>query len=257
MPSEWPGALDLDLLGRSERRDVLEPTSASNISRETQRLTSIAACFLMDYEAGRPPTFPNDFDRIDSYQLRIFRIRFSGLWRYLGLYPATVLLFISYFDSRSWTVAAHLFAVAVLSADLYLGHQPYQLGGDRRTDKTEQMLRVGCPAFLVVLGGQIFLWPLLNNPETHISTLIASLFKPVVLFYLSRRTRDALEALVRIGNILFRVVLIELFLILVFAAVACRLYYNDENFQNLATAWLSLFQCKSNGLVLWIRCQVS
>jgi len=35
--------------------------------------------------------------------------------------------------------------------------------------------------------------------------------------------------------------LIEMFLILIFAAVACRLYYNHESFQSLPQAWLSLF----------------
>jgi hypothetical protein len=53
-----------------------------------------------------------------------------------------------------------------------------------------------------------------------------------------------LEALLRIVKILVRVVIIEMFLILTFAAVACPIFDNDDNFHNLSTSWLSLFECK-------------
>ena len=107
--------------------------------------------------------------------------------------------------------------------------------------------------------------------------------KPIVLFYMNRKARDALQALIRVVQKLARVILVELFLILVFAAVACRLYsssssssqvdgynsrngerlleeqryqdqydYNDDRmkafydgpFETLAKSWLSMFACK-------------
>jgi len=72
--------------------------------------------------------------------------------------------------------------------------------------------------------------------------LATALFKPIVLFYISHQARYALEALSRISRIVARVILIEFFLILSFAAVACRMYKNYESFQGLSSSWLSLFE---------------
>jgi hypothetical protein len=115
-----------------------------------------------------------------------------------------------------------------------------------RGSRTERHKIPALVFFLIILGVQSWSRFILDIPETHISTLLSSAFKPIVFFYMSRRARDALEALFRIGRVLVRVVIIALFLILTFAAVACRLYYNDENFPNLSTSWLSLFECKKN-----------
>lgn len=93
-------------------------------------------------------------------------------------------------------------------------------------------------------------------PQLLLAT--SGLMKPIVFFYMSRRARDALQALIRIVKKLVRVILIEFFLILAFAAVACRLYssknnngdYADEKqheydyFQNLERSFLSMFACE-------------
>jgi hypothetical protein len=72
--------------------------------------------------------------------------------------------------------------------------------------------------------------------------MFSSLFKPLFLFYVSTRARDALEALRRIIRIVLRVIVMELLLILIFAAVATRLFGTYDSFEDLSTAWLSLFE---------------
>ncbi len=211
----------------------------------TEKAITIAAFFLMDYEAGRAPTLSSYFHRITDHQLNVYRLEFSSWWRWIGLYPATFLLFVTYFQSRIWTTIFHVYAVLILLVDLYLRHSllspQWHLNDER---KMERNVHAAMLVFLIVLGIQSCLWFLWAHPEDHLSTMVTALFKPLVFFYLSRRARDALEALIKIGKIIARVILIELFLILTFAAVACRLYYNDDGFQSLAKSWLSLFQCK-------------
>lgn len=205
----------------------------------------IAACYLMDYEAGRPPSFPTQSHKVSAYQLKLYELEFSTWWRWLALYPATLFLFVAYFHSRIWTTVLHVYAVAIFLVDLFLRHGLF--GNDWLSAgmrKTERLISRAMLIFLVLLGFQSWIWFFCAHPEQHFSTLLACLFKPLVFFYLSRRARDALEALFKIGTIIVRVVIIELFLILTFAAVACRLYSEEDGFGSLAVSWLSLFQCK-------------
>eukprot|EP00978_Attheya_sp_CCMP212_P000972 scaffold2035_cov53-Attheya_sp.AAC.1 len=69
-----------------------------------------------------------------------------------------------------------------------------------------------------------------------------SAVKPIALFYVSTKARNALEALRSVVLKAAKVLLMELFLILCFAAVACRMYSNYESFQTLPRAFLSLFE---------------
>lgn len=55
----------------------------------------VAAFFLMDYEAGRPPTLSSQFDSITKEQLRLYRIHFSWSWRML-VNIAVAILFLSH-----------------------------------------------------------------------------------------------------------------------------------------------------------------
>ena len=77
---------------------------------------------------------------------------------------------------------------------------------------------------------------------TDTIVLCSSFFKPLVLYYVSYQARDALEAVRRIIKTVARVIVMELLLILMFAAVAVRLFGTFEQFHNLSTAWLSLFE---------------
>ena len=81
------------------------------------------------------------------------------------------------------------------------------------------------------------------KPNRDFVVLYSSIAKPIVLYYISRQARHAMEALVRIARTVIRVLVIELVLILSFAAVACRLFNDFESFDHLSVAWLSLFKC--------------
>ena len=247
---EWSVFSKETLLATPQRSNDDDDDEAVAATHDDVRLTidkatTIAASFLLDYEAGRPPSFSSEFNKISDYQLILYKVEFSTWWRWLGLYPATLFMFVAYFKSRIWTTVLNLFAVSIFLADLYMKHGIFEnnwLTNDER--RMELLLSRLLLAFLILLGLQSWLWFFWAHPEEHFSTLLASLFKPFIFFYLSKRARDTLEALLKIGKILARVVIIELFLILSFAAVACRLYYNDEGFESLAVSWLSLFQCK-------------
>jgi len=62
-----------------------------------------AAYYLMDYEDGRPPTMSN-VDMITQDQLRLYRIHYSWMWRWLGVNFAVVLLFVANTEDRILTV---------------------------------------------------------------------------------------------------------------------------------------------------------
>eukprot|EP00536_Pseudo-nitzschia_multiseries_P010321 jgi/Psemu1/202884/e_gw1.309.2.1 len=85
--------------------------------------------------------------------------------------------------------------------------------------------------------------------------LFSSVLKPLALFYVSAKARESLEAILRISQIVIRVLLIEFFMILIFASVAYRMFGNDfDDFADLQTSWLSLFQLSTtvNNPSLWM-----
>ena len=254
---EWSWLKENLLENERVEHQLGEEAAASNVQNDhvelaeeeplsIEKATTIASYFLMDYESGRPPTLSNQFGKVSDQQLRLYKVKFSSWWKWLGLYPATVMMFISYFHSRAWTAILHMYSVAIFLIDLFMTHQLFDAEWFLKSHerKIERHIQQALVVFLVILGIQSCFWFFLAHPEDDVSTLAASLFKPLIFFYVSRRARDALEALVKTCKILARVVVIELFLILAFAAVACRLYYKDGNFNNLATSWLSLFQRK-------------
>lgn len=64
----------------------------------------------------------------------------------------------------------------------------------------------------------------------------------------------ALTALYYVSRIVFRVIFIELFLLLSFAAMACHLYFCFESYRDLPTSFLSLFEIQTTAATpgLWI-----
>jgi hypothetical protein len=206
------------------------------------KAATIAAFFLMDYEAGRPPTLSRNLESITVQQLELYRIRFSWAWWLLGLTLATWALFVSHTQNRLMTAWLHTWAILVFLADVRMRDQLIDNENLAGIHSDQPLVRP-LVLFLSILGLEswICFW---LAPEGVASTLISSLFKPLVLFYISAKARDALKALWRIGRIVTRVLVIEIFLILTFAAVACRLFHGYSSFQNLSTSWLSLFKCK-------------
>ena len=215
------------------------------LSRREQLAASIAACFLKDYEAGQPPILSSNFSDITRRQLTIYGIKHSPAWRIFGMMLATILMFVPDFKTRWLTFTLHSLSILLFATDLYMMDELFL--GRTRTEMgyTERLLFHLMAIFLLIFGQQNILelfFP--DNIIVRTLSLTVAMLKPIVFFYQSRRARDALEALVRISKKLLRVVIIEMFLILVFATIACRLYYNHESFQTLPQSWLSLFACK-------------
>ncbi len=220
----------------------------SGLLRKEQLSAAIAACFLKDYEGGQPPTLSNNFSDISRTQLLLYRIKHSLYWKWFGLSLATIFLFIPSFNGRLLTFFLHAYSLLVFVADLYMKDQLRGKKGKVQMGQAKFLLFHSMKGFLLLMTLQTVIEPfLLNHRMVHAFSLAISVFKPIVFFYQSRRARDALEALIRISKKLFRVILIELFLILVFATVACRLYYDHDSFQSLPQSWLSLFACKFRG----------
>lgn len=227
---------------------------ARRLSREEQMSASIAACFLKDYEAGQPPSLSSNFSSITRRQLTIYRIKHSLPWRIFGLMLATILMFVPDFNERSLTFSLHTCSILFFAIDLYMLDELYVGRSRSEMGYANRLLFHLTTIFLILLGQQNILE--LFFPEHIIVRTLSlgvSVLKPIVFFYQSKRARDALEALIRISRKLLRVILIEMFLILVFATVACRLYYNHESFQTLPESWLSLFARKYSILVVSMK----
>lgn len=217
----------------------------------------IAACYLMDYENGRPPSLSSNFETVTPEQLRLFRIQFSEVWRWLGVNLAVVLLFMAHAVNDISSVAMHTYAVTILLVEVYMKEVLY--GDDHSRDFGHRDRALVRPMMLLLVFLGIESWTRLVLPEYGMAVtstpqrpfiLVTAVFKPLVLFYTSRKARNALEALQRIGKIVTRVLLIEVFLILSFAAVACRMFKHSSGFETLAASWLSLFERKQQ----WNRC---
>jgi hypothetical protein len=208
---------------------------------------AIAATFLQDYEANRPPSLSPDLSEISDWQLRLHQIKF-GFAASCILSLATLSLFVSSFleggDLWALLTALNFFAISVFSVELWLRHQLRGRGNpDHPRVRDSRSGRLVKP---LILFGLVLACENITRyviPTSSVGmTLLSGFFKPVVLFYASYRARDALEAVRRIIKTVLRVLAIELLLILMFAAVACRLFGEYEQFRNLSNSWLSLFE---------------
>ena len=206
---------------------------------------SVAAFFLMDYEASRPPTLSLKFDTITPWQLRIYRIHFSWMWRLFGINIPIVVLFLAHSQSLLMTALMHTYTIIFFFIEVWMREQLYGLEPSSDRYHSERRLNRPLILFLLVLGLESWVWYIFPpNPQARAPALVSSIFKPVVFFYVSLKARHALEGLSRIAMIVARVLLIEMLLILAFASVGCQLYHNYESFKNLSSSWISLFECK-------------
>jgi hypothetical protein len=233
--------------GGDGERERVEPTGRpkSNPLKSKSTAATIAACYLTDYEAGRPPTLSPDFATVTPRQLKVYRFYFSWLWTYFGIYLAIIVLFLAHTQDRFVTASMHTYAILLFFVEIWMREELH--GPDHSQDQSHTERYLVCPLllFLFFLGLESWVWYIfIPVPNVEIPILASAVFKPVVFFYVSLKARHALESLIRIGRIVTRVLIIEMFLILTFAAVACQLFQGYDSFANLSTSWLSLFQCK-------------
>lgn len=209
------------------------PCTVSNFqesSQKSDRATTIAACFLKDYEASKPPSLPPDFADITDSQLRIHGIQHSVLYRWLGLYLATFCLFFGHFHySTLLSALLHLYTICVFFLDMKLKQA--------LTIQREKRIQPYLQFYLVLLSAQTIFVLFLENPELHPTTMIASFFKPTILFYISQKARDALEALLKTVNVSIICIafkhlsasLIHAFLCLPTYAIPFSLYFDKRS----------------------------
>jgi hypothetical protein len=239
---------------RNDRTSTGEPLLTSTIRTESYIFPSrrtaaqVAAFFLMDYEASRPPTHTSDFETITKQQLKVYRIHFSWPWRWF-VNLAIVVLFLSHTQNLLVTAVMHTCVIIVFAIEIQMKECVYGCHPKTDTRHTERKLNRPMAAFLILLGMESWLWFFVEtkiSPEIERPPIFSSVFKPIVFFYVSAKARDSLEALQKISQIVFRVLIIEFVLILTFASVACRMFGSSghESFRNLSVSWLSLFERK-------------
>ena len=153
-----------------------------------------AAYYLMDYEGGRPPIMSN-FDTITQDQLRLYRIHYSWMWRWLGVNFAVVLLFVANAENRTLTVLIHTYAIIIFLVEIWM--KEGLLGPDHSRDfeHPDRYLVRPLLIFLLALGVEswvrlIFLGTNDNNNDGDGSgsgdessrpfMLVTALFKPAV-----------------------------------------------------------------------------
>lgn len=234
---------------------------------------SMAVAFLQDYEAARPPTLASNVTWITPWHMGLYRLKYSAGYSIL-IFTATLALFLSSClegpSPTDSTLRMHIltglnmYALAIFAMDMWIRTQFQKHFADSnitssknaktkkssppmqsRTSHANLLMRPLC-LFGLFLGLENLGW-LLARPDRHTCVLFSSILKPVVLYYISSQARHAMEALARIAKIVSRVLLIEMVLILSFAAVACRLFHDFEPFGHLSVSWLSLFKCKFLG----------
>jgi hypothetical protein len=225
--------------GEVDKRPKANPLKSKSTA------ATIAASYLMDYEAGRPPTFSPSLETVTQRQLLVYRIHFSWVWRNLGIHLAILVLFLAHTQSRLTTAAMHTSAILLFLVEIWMKEELYGPKHAQNICHGDRPLVRPLILFLLVLGIESWVWCIfMPGPDIEVPTLASAVFKPAVFFYVSLKARHALEALVRIGRIVTRVLIIEVFLILTFAAVGCQMFGQYESFGTLSTSWLSLFECK-------------
>ena len=238
----------------------------------------VAAAFLQDYEANRPPTFGDatTIASIREYQMTLFHIKhsvFAQICRVVAVLAFFASSLVEGFDAISAVPASRrhiltaLNGVGILIAALDVWIRTEFRGRRRRhraapplprdggvmsasTRALVQKYEVRVSRSERLMQPLVFFCVLLameNACRVYIVqrgnlVLFSSVFKPLVLFYVSSQARDALEAVRRIIRIVLRVLIMEMLLILMFAAIACRLFQRYENFRELGVAWISLFE---------------
>eukprot|EP00934_Nitzschia_sp_Nitz4_P007132 Nitzschia sp. Nitz4//scaffold69_size99277//19473//23043//NITZ4_004622-RA/size99277-augustus-gene-0.1-mRNA-1//1//CDS//3329556682//7122//frame0 len=204
---------------------------------------AVAAFFLMDYEAGRPPTLSENFETITQNQLRIYRFLYSSSWRLLGVNLAVLVTFLCHSLSPMVTAILHTYVIIIFFIEMWMKEQLYSEPVAEDQYHLERRLNRPLALFLLILGLESWVWFIFPpNPNAKAPFLVSSLFKPLMFFYVSIKARHAVEGLLRITKILARVLMIEMFLIMVFAGVACTLFHDYDNFRTLSRSWLSLFE---------------
>lgn len=259
------------------------PRSSWESRDEDQRLVRIAAAFLNDYEAGQAPTLPPDLVNIADLHLHLHAIRFSKVWRVIMVFATGCLFVGSCFEGsdedEAWEtydraylaerirrkqkilsfctfipvviIALDVSMMAVLFSrrghterlDTLLGADSTENTARHKKARTSRSFWWAMPVMLFLVVFSVETMVVIQSGNIMRRRIWSSLAKPIVLFYLSSRTRNALDALNRVIRVVLKVILIELFLIFTFGSVANQLFGDEfEAFEGLPVSFLSMFQ---------------
>ena len=228
-----------------------ETDVTSNLQRRSlreERAIVIAASFLTDCERGRRPSLPAELSEITETILSLSRWKFSIAWQVLVHFAVISLFLSSCIEVYSKEQAAGLnaFSITIFVIDMAMGselrkHQYNSSEDPVLTLRHSRMELWTMPMLAMLLLIAIEMVLAIDSQSPWWSGVL----KPIAIFYVSNAAKNALEALNRIAQIVTRVLVVELFLILSFATVACQIYSSYKSFHDLSTAFLSLFQCTS------------
>jgi hypothetical protein len=136
----------------------------------------------------------------------------------------------------------HSCVIVVFAIDMSIKEWMYGLDIKSDIRHAERKLVRPMVAFLLFLGLESWVWYLFSPVDLKVRhPIFTSIFKPLVFFYVSTKARNSLEALLRISQIVMRVLLVEFGLILTFASVACRLFGEHDSFSTLSISWVRMF----------------
>ena len=223
-------------------------TTTATTTYDDDKAARMAAIFLRDYEHGRAPTLPTSSSSnsmmmhaiITNQAMWVHDWRFSTPWKLVRM--AAVML---------WFIAAGLegneerwLSYACICNGLALGAFLIDMGLRHLIGLRPEPLRNAMLAFMTASSLELVYRVVVSSSRNSAPRFwITSACKPVALFYISEKARQAAVSIARIAPIVSRVLALELLLILSFATVACRLYAQYESFATLSQSWLSLFQC--------------
>lgn len=223
----------------------LPPPSRRPLKEE--RAIDICAAFLRDCEHGQRPSLPADLSSITDTLLTLRQWKYSVPWQVLTHVACLALFLSSSLESMSRQQACSLnvFAIVIFTMDMWMGNElrKYQYNASEDPVLVLRHSRVEywtMPMAIMLFAMTVEMLCTITAPPKTI--LWTGILKPISIFYLSNKAKNALEALNRIFRIVLRVIVMELFLILSFATVACQLYTKYDSFHDLSTAFLSLFQ---------------
>lgn len=102
------------------------------------------------------------------------------------------------------------------------------------------------PLLLFFFGLSVETFLFIYNTNDQWKCIWLGLCKPVVLFYVSHHARDALDALITAGPVVIKVIVLEVFLILIFSIMASFLFddvnMDPQPFETLSSSFIALFE---------------
>jgi len=254
--------------GQMNEKDALIPRDVETYSdlhsphmgnESLHDFISIAATFLMDYEASRSPCFArHNLSEISRQQLLVYQIKNnSGLYRMLLRLSAVFLFLSSAFEGinnshmdKMILSSLNAYSVVVLAVDLYfedvLSLKTSMRTGNRRVydPRSAQNSLHNFTYPLILFCSLLFLENLarLLITPTQGMILFTSGYKPLVLFFLSTKARSSFAVLQRATEDIGSAVAMNLFLIFVFAVISCHVLVKVDTFSTLSSSVLTLLE---------------